>query len=93
MDARIELDADDRRLLQLLEVDGRTSYSDLATATGRPLTTVRRRIAELRASGALYFDVDLDYRALDLRMQTRMATLPSTLRMETAPVIQTLKSL
>jgi DNA-binding Lrp family transcriptional regulator len=143
----IVLDDHDRELLALLERDGRTDFSVLAKATGRPATTVRRRIAELRATGVLYFDVDYDYQRLDADSQTmlwlsvapdqmlaagtalaahpevsfaaattgatnlyasvlcpdaaalftylttKVATLPSVQHMETAPVIQTLKTL
>jgi DNA-binding Lrp family transcriptional regulator len=68
----VALDEPDRRMLDLLRADGRAGVTDLAAATGRSLTTERRRLAELRASGALYFDVDLDYHLLDLRMQTML---------------------
>lgn len=54
----------DRRLLDVLAVDGRTPAADLAAATGWSQTTVRRRLSELRASGALYYDLDFDQRAL-----------------------------
>ena len=50
----------DRRLLALLARDGRTSYTELAAATGAAPSTVTRRVEELRARGALFFDVDLD---------------------------------
>lgn len=66
------LDDDDRRLLALLERDGRTGFAALAAATGRPATTLRRRLAQLRAGGAVYFDVDFDYRRLDLTSQTML---------------------
>ncbi len=143
----VTLDDLDRRMLDLLETDGRAGLADLAAATGRSLTTERRRLTELRTTGALYFDVDLDYRLLDLRMQTmlwlntppdqlmatgealaahpevpfvaattgstnlyasllcpdpaalftylttKIAALPAANRIETAPVIQTLKNL
>jgi DNA-binding Lrp family transcriptional regulator len=56
----------DATLLAALEQDGRTTYSDLAAATGWSQTTVRRRLADLRASGMLYFDVDFHYSLLDL---------------------------
>jgi DNA-binding Lrp family transcriptional regulator len=144
---RVTLDDTDRRMLTVLERDGRTDFTALAAATGRPATTLRRRLAELRANGAVYFDVDYDYRSLDLASQTmlwlsvapdqmvaagealathpevpfaaattgstnlyasvlcpdpsalfhylatKVAALPAVQRMETAPVIQTLKNL
>lgn len=70
--APIALDDEDRELVALLERDGRTDFTALARATGRPATTLRRRIAELRTSGALYFDVDLDYRNLGMVSQTML---------------------
>nr|BFE60503.1 Lrp/AsnC family transcriptional regulator [Dactylosporangium thailandense] len=70
--ARAELSGDDRRLLQLLAADGRMGFTELAAATGRPHTTLRRRVHELRECGALYFDLDIDHRALRLPMQTML---------------------
>jgi DNA-binding Lrp family transcriptional regulator len=143
----VALDDHDRLLLALLACDGRTDFSALAKATGRPATTVRRRIAELRDSGVLNFDMDYDYERLDVNSQTmlwlcvapdqllaagaalathpevsfaaattgttnlyasvlcadptalftylttKVAGLPAVQHMETAPVIQTLKTL
>ncbi|MGK4585560.1 Lrp/AsnC family transcriptional regulator [Kitasatospora sp. HPMI-4] len=60
----VELDGGDRLLLSALARDGRTSHTDLAAATGWHEATVRRRIASLRAGGALYFDLDVDPRLL-----------------------------
>ena len=56
----------DEPLLNVLELDGRTTFSDLATATGWSQSTVRRRLTDLRASGMLYFDVDFHHSLLDL---------------------------
>ena len=70
--AQTTLDEGDRRMLALLERDGRTDFTALAAATGRPATTLRRRLAELRACGAVYFDVDLDYRDLQMTSQTML---------------------
>lgn len=50
----------DRRLFDALARDGRAPLAELAAATGWSPTTVRRRCAELRANGALYYDVDYD---------------------------------
>jgi DNA-binding Lrp family transcriptional regulator len=50
----------DAALLSALAVDGRAPYAELATATGWSETTVRRRVEQLRDSGALYFDLELD---------------------------------
>ncbi len=50
----------DAALLSALAADGRTPFADLAAATGWSETTVRRRVEQLRESGALYFDLELD---------------------------------
>ncbi|MCM3922658.1 Lrp/AsnC family transcriptional regulator [Frankia sp. AiPs1] len=57
----VRLGRDDQRLLDALAVDGRTPAAELATATGWSPTTVRRRLSELRSSGALYYDLDFDH--------------------------------
>jgi DNA-binding Lrp family transcriptional regulator len=54
------LGADDRVLIAELGRDGRASYADLAHATHWHESTVRRRVAELRAAGLLYLDVDVE---------------------------------
>ena len=50
----------DGPLLATLQHDGRAGHAELAAATGWTPATVTRRLAELRASGALFFDVELD---------------------------------
>ena len=50
----------DAALLPALAVDGRTPFADLAAATGWSETTVRRRVEQMRETGALYFDLELD---------------------------------
>lgn len=52
------LDDSDRHLLDLPARDGRAAVGELAAATGLSPSTVRRRIAELRTAGVLYFDVE-----------------------------------
>ncbi|MFE9391144.1 Lrp/AsnC family transcriptional regulator [Streptomyces sp. NPDC006784] len=54
----VRLTADDRTLLTRLAHDGRTPVAELASATGWSPSAVRRRMAELRGCGALYFDVE-----------------------------------
>ncbi|MFD8337008.1 Lrp/AsnC family transcriptional regulator [Streptomyces solisilvae] len=49
--------AEDRKLLDVLARDGRAPLAELAAATGWSQSTVRRRLADLRADGTLYFDV------------------------------------
>ncbi|MFF1405141.1 Lrp/AsnC family transcriptional regulator [Streptomyces sp. NPDC058294] len=50
----------DGDLLAALQRDGRATLADLATATGWSAATIARRLADLRAGGALFFDVELD---------------------------------
>ncbi|MFJ9854098.1 Lrp/AsnC family transcriptional regulator [Streptomyces sp. NPDC101150] len=52
--------ATDHDLLRALERDGRAGQAELAAATGWSPATVARRLAELRASGAIFFDVEVD---------------------------------
>ncbi|MGP2442223.1 Lrp/AsnC family transcriptional regulator [Streptomyces sp. JW3] len=56
----VVLDGLDEELLELLRRDGRTKATDLAAATGRTETVVKRRLAALRGSGVLYFDIEYD---------------------------------
>jgi DNA-binding Lrp family transcriptional regulator len=51
---------DDDPLIAELARDGRASVATLAAATHWHESTVRRRIDDLRQSGLLYFDVDID---------------------------------
>lgn len=60
--AGVTLTDADRRLFDALARDGRTPLGELAAHTGWSPSTVRRRLAELRADGVLYFDVDYDLR-------------------------------
>jgi DNA-binding Lrp family transcriptional regulator len=59
-DAPVELTATDRLLLAELAKDGRTGHPVLAAATGIPESSTRRRLAELRRTGVLYFDIETD---------------------------------
>jgi hypothetical protein len=72
-------DADDLRLLNVLARDGRTGPADLAAATGWSQSTVRRRMDELRAGGALHFYAEFDLAHLGYRAATRMwVSVPPT---------------
>ena len=66
------LGPDDRVLLSELARDGRASYAELAQATHWHESTVRRRIFELRASGVLYLDVDIDGAAYGMKTWVHM---------------------
>ena len=76
-----ELDELDRALLRLLHVDGRLPLGGLAVQAGTSRNTVQRRIATLRESGVLYFDVDVDRSLLDrpLRTLLRLVVAPAHL--------------
>jgi DNA-binding Lrp family transcriptional regulator len=50
----------DDALFAALALDGRTPYADIAAATSYSETTVRRRMDQLRDTGQLYFDLELD---------------------------------
>ncbi|MEU5048948.1 AsnC family transcriptional regulator [Streptomyces sp. NPDC021096] len=55
----VRLDDWDHAMLAVLARDGRAGYPELAKATGRSESTVRRRVDHLRRSGALAFDVEV----------------------------------
>jgi DNA-binding Lrp family transcriptional regulator len=57
---------EDEPLLKELARDGRASTAALAATIHWHESTVRRRIDELRRSGLLYFEVDIDNRVLGL---------------------------
>jgi DNA-binding Lrp family transcriptional regulator len=59
---------EDEPLLAELARDGRASHAALAAAIGWHESTVRRRIDELRRAGLLYFEIDLDSRALGMNV-------------------------
>lgn len=67
---RVELSELDTALFEALGADGRTSCSDLAAATGWSESTVRRRVDQLRDTGDLYFDLELDMAAFGFRSTT-----------------------
>ncbi|MFJ9630029.1 Lrp/AsnC family transcriptional regulator [Streptomyces sp. NPDC101175] len=60
--ARIE--ADDEALVAVLERDARATHPELQRATGRSESAVKRRLATLIGSGALYIDIEYDLEAL-----------------------------
>lgn len=68
----IELTGSDVVLLDHLAVDGRVTNAALAAATGWHESTVRRRIHELRGTGVLRFDVDIDMRNFGMSTQAML---------------------
>lgn len=73
------LSESDSALLAALGEDGRASHTDLASATGWSPATVARRLTELRASGAIFYDIDLDDSLLGVTTQALlwMAVAPA----------------
>lgn len=71
----------DRPLLDALALDGRMTYPQLAAATGWSESAVRRRLDDLIAGGAVYFDVEVDADAFGFRARALlwMAVAPSRL--------------
>ena len=56
----VQLDDTDLKIVQTLQQDGRTSYSDISKAVGVSAGTVRNRINQMRSSGILSVNVWLD---------------------------------
>jgi DNA-binding Lrp family transcriptional regulator len=105
----------DLALFRELGMDGRTSHADLAKAVGWSESTVRRQMDQLRESGALLYDLELDLPAFGFRaptwlwlsvppselaatgaafgefLTTRVGSLRAVDRVETSPIIRTLK--
>jgi DNA-binding Lrp family transcriptional regulator len=59
----------DHALVDALRHDGRAGYAELAAATGWSQATVARRLADLRARGAVFLDVDVDAAAFGVTTQ------------------------
>jgi DNA-binding Lrp family transcriptional regulator len=80
----------DQKLLDALRFDGRAGYADLAAATGLSQATVARRLAELRANGTIFFDVDVNAALLGVGTQALlwMSVAPAYLE-EVATTIAT----
>jgi DNA-binding Lrp family transcriptional regulator len=64
------LQPEDEPLLTELARDGRTSSAALAAEIHWHESTVRRRISELRRSGLLHFEIDLDTRGFGMTVHT-----------------------
>ncbi|QUQ63138.1 Lrp/AsnC family transcriptional regulator [Kutzneria sp. CA-103260] len=70
--ARVEVDAADRALLELLAVDGRVPYAELAARTRLSESTVRRRLDLLRHNGVVSYQVDIPANLLGYGTQARL---------------------
>lgn len=64
--------AEDEPLVAALEEDGRATYPELQKAAGRSESAVKRRMAQLVASGALYVDVEFDAAPFGFRHPTML---------------------
>jgi DNA-binding Lrp family transcriptional regulator len=71
-DEVITLDEGDKRMLAVLERDGRAGYAEIAAATGWSESTAKRRLDYLREVGAIYFDLDMDMCALGFPVEARV---------------------
>lgn len=78
------LDDGDRRMLAVLGLDGRTELAELADATGWSQSTVRRRLAQLRANGAVFLDTTYDYRIFDLSTRVMLWASVAPAELESA---------
>jgi DNA-binding Lrp family transcriptional regulator len=78
------LGPEDEPLLRELARDGRASHAALAAAIHWHESTVRRRIEELRRSGLLYFEVDIDNRVLGLNAHALLWLSVEPARLEEA---------
>jgi DNA-binding Lrp family transcriptional regulator len=77
----IELGDLDFALFGALGEDGRMPYADLAAKAGWSESTVRRRLEQLRETGVLYFDLEVDLPTFGFRAMTWlwMSVAPSRL--------------
>ena len=57
MDAPIELDAIDRRILRALQQDGRVTYDALAGEVGLSSSAVLRRVRRLEEAGVMMLEM------------------------------------
>ncbi|MER6958541.1 AsnC family transcriptional regulator [Streptomyces sp. NPDC000618] len=75
------IDPEDEPLLAVLERDGRATYPELQKATGRSESAVKRRLAALLASGAVYIDVEYhsEFLGYPLAAVLWITTTPSAL--------------
>ncbi|MEV1171945.1 AsnC family transcriptional regulator [Nonomuraea sp. NPDC049784] len=71
-DEPITLGPGDDALLEALSRDGRTGYADLAAVTGWSESTVRRRMEQLCAAGAIFFHLDALPALLGKRVEAQL---------------------
>ncbi|WP_424852968.1 Lrp/AsnC family transcriptional regulator [Streptomyces sp. SAI-170] len=73
---------EDEPLVEALERDGRATYPELQRVTGRSESSVKRRLASLLGSGAVYIDIEYRSEVLGYPMAAELwiTTAPSALR-------------
>ncbi|MFE6162293.1 Lrp/AsnC family transcriptional regulator [Streptomyces sp. NPDC056486] len=64
----LRIEPEDEPLVAALEEDGRATYPELQRATGRSESAVKRRLGALRASGAIYIDIEYANTLIDLHV-------------------------
>ena len=70
--AQVEVDDADKALLELLTLDGRMSYAELAGRAKLSESTVRRRLDLLRHNGVVTYQVDMPAAVLGYGTQARL---------------------
>lgn len=75
--------AEDEPLVAALERDGRATYPELQKATGRSESAIKRRMAQLVASGALYVDVEFDSEYVGFRKATMLCVTAAPRALQT----------
>lgn len=80
----VVLDDGDRRMLAVLGRDARADLAELAAATGWSQSTARRRLAQLRASGAVFLDVEYDHHIYGLSARVLLWASVAPAELETA---------
>ncbi|MFC5823079.1 AsnC family transcriptional regulator [Nonomuraea insulae] len=71
-DDGLALSAGDEAMLEALSLDGRVGYADLAAVTGWSESTAKRRMEQLCAAGALFFDTDVLPAALGYQAEAQL---------------------
>ena len=72
-----ELEATDRKIVELLADDGRMSFTDLGKATGLSTSAVHQRVKRLESRGLIKaYGVTLDYEQLGLPLTAFVSIRP-----------------
>jgi Lrp/AsnC family transcriptional regulator, leucine-responsive regulatory protein len=74
---RDDLEATDRRIVELLAVDGRMSYTDLGKATGLSTSAVHQRVKRLEQRGLITgYGATIDHDVIGLPLTAFMSITP-----------------